>query len=161
MNASGENGRGTHRSGTYVLVLRLSSSTRVEIGKLGSFDLRPGYYCYVGSAFGPGGVFSRLAHHFRPVGRPHWHVDHLRKVAHVEEAWYAVHERKREQQWAAILSRMPDASIAIPRFGSSDCRCPGHLVYFRALPATRRFARSVRARPVRARPGGIISHDAG
>lgn len=161
MKASARSGRGTRGSGTYVLVLRLSSSTRVEIGKLGRFDLRPGYYCYVGSAFGPGGVFSRLAHHFRPVGRPHWHVDHLRKVARVEEAWYAVHERKREHQWAAVLSRTPNASIAIPRFGSSDCRCPGHLVYVRTLPATRRFARSVGARPVRAGPGGIISCDTG
>lgn len=146
MNASGQGGRGACGPGTYVLVLHLSSRTRVEIGKLGGFILKPGYYCYVGSAFGSGGVFSRLAHHFRPVRRPHWHVDHLRKVAHVEEAWYAVHEQKREHQWVAILRSMPDASIAIPRFGSSDCSCPGHLLYFRARPATRRFARAVRAR---------------
>ncbi len=147
MKASARSGRGTRGSGTYVLVLRLSSRTRVEIGKLGRFDLRPGYYCYVGSAFGSGGVFSRPAHLFRPVARPHWHVDHLRKVARVEEAWYTVHDRKREHQWAAVLSRMPDASIAIPRFGSSDCRYAGHLLYFRTRPTTRRFARSVRARP--------------
>ncbi|MBI2998760.1 MAG: GIY-YIG nuclease family protein [Deltaproteobacteria bacterium] len=130
------------------MVLRLPNRTRIAIGKLGRFELRPGYYCYVGSGFGPGGVLSRLAHHFRPVEHPHWHVDHLRKVALVEEAWYAVHERKHEHRWAAILGRMPGASIAIPRFGSSDCSCPGHLLSFRTRPAPGEFARPLRARLV-------------
>ena len=146
---TGGNRRRARRSGTYVLVLRLPSRTRLAIGKLGRFDLRSGYYCYVGSGFGPGGVLSRLAHHFRPIRHPHWHVDYLRKVALVEGAWYAVHEQKQEHHWAAILGRMPDASIAIPGFGASDCSCPSHLLYFRARPTTDHLARLFRARPVR------------
>lgn len=133
--------RKTRASGTYVLVLRVPRRARVDIGKLGRFELRPGYYCYVGSGFGPGGVLSRLAHHFRPVARPHWHVDHLRKAALVEEAWYAHHKRKREHRWAAILGGMPNASIAVPRFGSSDCSCPSHLLYFRSRPVADRLSR--------------------
>lgn len=146
MKASGQNGTGLHDPGTYVLILGISRKARVQIGKLGRFDLTPGYYGYVGSAFGPGGVGSRLVHHLRPVRRPHWHVDHLRKVAHVEETWYAVHDQRREHQWAAMLLGMPNASMAIPGFGSSDCRCPSHLLYFPARPAAGQFLRLLGAR---------------
>jgi len=40
---------------------------RMEIGRLGAFDIRPGFYAYVGSAFGSGGlragspIISRLS----------------------------------------------------------------------------------------------------
>ncbi|MBI2175088.1 MAG: GIY-YIG nuclease family protein [Candidatus Omnitrophica bacterium] len=99
----------------------MASRTRLAIGRLGGFELKSGYYCYVGSGFGPGGVRSRLAHHFRPIRRPHWHVDYLRKAALIERAWYAVHEKKQEHRWAEILRRMANASNPIPGFGSTDC----------------------------------------
>ncbi|MBI2540538.1 MAG: DUF123 domain-containing protein, partial [Deltaproteobacteria bacterium] len=84
MKADSRKRRTARRSGTYVLLLRLPSRTHLAVGKLGGFDLSSGYYCYVGSGFGPGGVLSRLAHHLRPIRRPHWHVDYLRKAALIE-----------------------------------------------------------------------------
>ncbi len=36
---------------------------RIQIGKLGQFKFKKGYYAYVGSAFGPGGLNSRIKHH--------------------------------------------------------------------------------------------------
>ena len=45
--------------GTYVLVLRCSSNRTIRVGCLGSIRLRPGYYLYVGSGFGPGGLRAR------------------------------------------------------------------------------------------------------
>lgn len=146
---AGRNRRRARGSGTYVLLLRLASPARLAIGKLGGFDLRSGYYCYVGSGFGSGGVLSRLAHHFRPIRHLHWHVDYLRKVALVEKAWYAVHKQKQEHRWAAILARMPDASIPLPGFGATDCSCPSHLLYFRARPTTNHLARLLRAQPLK------------
>lgn len=157
MKTSGHNGKRISGSGTYVLVLRMASRARVDIGKLGRFDLKPGYYCYVGSGFGPGGVLSRLAHHFRPVKHPRWHVDYLRTVASVEEAWYGAHAQKQEHGWAAILGGMSNASIAIPRFGSSDCACPGHLLYFRARPTSGEFARLLKRVSNLTRLGGGLS----
>jgi len=136
VNGSNGNGKRTRGSGTYVLVLRLPHSRRLAIGKLGRFYLRSGYYCYVGSGFGPGGVLARLSHHFRPARHPHWHVDYLRKIASIEAAWYAMHEKTQEHRWASILGRMPDASIPVPGFGSSDCSCPSHMLYFSARPTT-------------------------
>ena len=38
--------------GTYILLLMLSQTSRLEIGRLGTFDLVPGNYAYVRSAFG-------------------------------------------------------------------------------------------------------------
>ena len=75
----------TSRPGTYALLLA-STATRClyALGGLGSLTLRPGWYVYVGSAFGPGGVCARLAHHRKRAARPHWHVDYLRLHTRLE-----------------------------------------------------------------------------
>ena len=57
--------------GTYALVMTSDSEQQVVIGKLGRLRVRPGYYVYVGSAFGPGGLKARIAHHTRIAVRPH------------------------------------------------------------------------------------------
>lgn len=139
-------GEGQAGSGSYVLVLRLLERVQIDIGRLGSYSLMPGYYAYVGSAFGPGGLSARLHHHLRPVRRAHWHIDHLRKVAQVEQVWYAEQETHREHAWAALLEAMPGFSCAILGFGSSDCRCRSHLFYASAEPNSGGFARLVRTR---------------
>ena len=63
------------RPGTYALVLVSCSHQRVEVGKLGRLAVQSGYYVYVGSAFGPGGLKARIAHHVKISRRPHWHID--------------------------------------------------------------------------------------
>lgn len=120
--------------GTYVLVLRLDSPARLTVGRLGTFDFPAGWYAYVGSACGPGGLRGRLAHHLGPVRRPHWHIDSLRTAASVQTVWYSVGDGTREHAWAAALGQMPGAQIVAPRFGASDCRCPTHLYYFADPP---------------------------
>jgi Uri superfamily endonuclease len=55
--------RMNHLPGTYALVLSSSSDRRIRIGKFGLLHIRPGFYIYVGSAFGPGGLGARIAHH--------------------------------------------------------------------------------------------------
>jgi Uri superfamily endonuclease len=50
----------TSKLGTYVIVLASRTAGRVRVGKLGTFQLRPGFYVYVGSAHGPGGLRARL-----------------------------------------------------------------------------------------------------
>jgi len=77
------------RSGTYALLLRISGvvTERVAIGRRYQLSLTPGWKVYVGSAFGPGGVAARLAHHRRLAERPHWHIDALRRYAALESVW--------------------------------------------------------------------------
>ena len=60
--------------GTYALILVCPSKKRVQIGKLGSLEMRRGFYVYVGSALGPGGLRARVAHHQKVSQRPHWHI---------------------------------------------------------------------------------------
>lgn len=42
--------------GTYALVLASSKASSVRIGGLSILRLQPGFYVYVGSALGPGGL---------------------------------------------------------------------------------------------------------
>lgn len=114
-------------SGTYVLALTIDRQQRCRIGRLGDVELTPGCHYYVGSALGPGGLKGRLGRHTRPLTRCRWHVDHLRSVAAVCCAWYMVDALRWEHVWAHALSAEQGLTIAVPRFGASDCDCPSHL----------------------------------
>ncbi len=96
--------------------------------------LSAGYYAYVGSAFGSGGLSGRLRHHRHVAEKPHWHVDYLRRAARLTAIWMQESEIRREHEWAAILGNMPGVAIPAARFGASDCRCPAHLFYFGDMP---------------------------
>jgi len=115
------------RSGTYVLVFHARGEHSVPIGRLGSLTTQPGYYLYVGSAFGPGGLAARIARHLTPSARRHWHIDHLKTVLTPAETVYSHDPGHLEHEWAQALSRVPELSIALPHFGASDCRCASHL----------------------------------
>ena len=66
--------------GTYILVADMVQMKRLEIGSLGEFDIIPGFYAYVSSAFGSGGLRARIGHHLEPTTEPHWHIDYLLQV---------------------------------------------------------------------------------
>ena len=59
--------------GTYVLIVFVPRMRRLEIGRLGSYDIIPGFYAYVRSALGAGGLRARIQHHLESVAEPHWH----------------------------------------------------------------------------------------
>lgn len=129
------------RPGTYVLILHLPRSVEdICIGRLGQFRFPSGWYAYVGSARGPGGLAARLARHLRSLKSLHWHIDYLRAQAQPVEVWYATGTQKRECAWARVLSGLSDASVPTPRFGASDCRCLSHLIHFASLPDLAVFA---------------------
>jgi Uri superfamily endonuclease len=116
--------------GSYALLLWLGSAERVQVGRLGERLFAAGYYLYLGSALGPGGLAARLRRHLSLDKRPFWHVDYLRRVTTVTAVWYHEGPARLEHAWALAASQLPDATTPVPRFGSSDCRCPAHLVYF-------------------------------
>ncbi|MBC7262431.1 MAG: GIY-YIG nuclease family protein [Chloroflexi bacterium] len=117
------------QGGTYALILKLEKETRIRIGRLGTFSFPPGYYVYVGSALGSGGLQARLARHQRSDKKLHWHIDYL--LAHARIVGIQVdHSGKQlECRWAQLLLSEPWAQVVAPRFGASDCRCPTHLIY--------------------------------
>jgi Uri superfamily endonuclease len=134
------------QKGTYVLVLHVPQLKRMEIGRLGAFDIRPGFYAYVGSAFGTGGLRARVAHHLQAATDPHWHIDYLMGFALPCEVWYAVSDRKLERDWVELLESGPRFSCPIPRFGSSDYHRSrtSHLFFSKQRPSFRWFEQRVR-----------------
>jgi len=134
------------KSGTYALILFCPKGKLVQIGKLGRLQLRRGFYVYVGSALGPGGVRARIAHHRAVSPRPHWHIDYLRPHTRLDRIWYSHRRVCREHRWACIISGMRGASIPIAGFGSSDCKCKAHLFFFTRRPSFSEFADSVISR---------------
>lgn len=134
-----------HEPGTYALVLRCTTKRTIRVGRLGEMRLREGFYVYVGSALGPGGLRARIAHHLRCARRPHWHIDYLRAHARLDQLWFLCDVARLEHQWARALEAAPGASIPFPGFGASDCDCSSHLYFFKCRPSRTSFDRSLRA----------------
>lgn len=133
------------KAGTYVVVLKSEQAKTVQIGMLAPLAVRRGYYVYVGSALGPGGVAARLRHHAKVSEKPHWHLDYLR----VETAFYAAYagyspERK-ECEWASILGAGEGVIEPLSGFGASDCGCRSHLFYFSSEARLRRAIQLIAA----------------
>jgi Uri superfamily endonuclease len=131
--------------GTYVLVSHASQMKRLEIGRLGTFTIVPGYYAYVGSAFGAGGLRARAGHHLESTANPHWHVDYLLRCVTPLEVWYTTDDRRLEHQWAELFDNASQFRVPIPRFGSSDYHRTrsSHLFYSKRQPAFRWFERQL------------------
>ena len=131
------------RHGTYALVLSSTIDRPVVIGKLGTLKVKSGFYVYVGSAFGPGGLLARIRHHRNNTGCPHWHMDYLGKYLRLDEIVFTCDAAHREHQWARILSKARGSMVPLAGFGSSDCRCKSHLYYFISRPSSVNFRRKI------------------
>jgi len=133
-------------TGTYVLLLHLPDKEQLTIGKLGTFDFPAGWYAYVGSAFGPGGLVGRLKYHMKPVEKPHWHIDYFRQSARLMEIWLSPDTERQETEWVDLMLAIPGAAIVAEGFGASDTNRESHLIYFDIRPSLEDFAIGVRAR---------------
>jgi Uri superfamily endonuclease len=141
--------------GTYALLLSSATDAVIRVGQLGDMQVQPGFYVYIGSALGTGGVRARLAHHMRLAERPHWHIDYLHLYTTLEEIWFCYDRKSREHEWARRFGGMRGASVSMAGFGSSDCHCESHLFFFRKRPS-RKYAECIRHTQSR-RPGSTLS----
>ena len=137
--------------GTYALSLRATHGQDLQIGRLGRLSVRPVFYVYVGSAFGPGGVQARVSHHTQIAQRPHWRIDYLRQAAQLKQVWYTHDPLRREHALAEVFASTRGASIPLPGFRASDCRCDSHLYFFQRQALLQNFRRRVQT--------GFSSHD--
>jgi len=133
------------RPGSYILILRVEQTATLDVGRLGKICLARGWYGYVGSALGPGGLAGRVKHHLSSRARPRWHIDYLRDIARLEAIWVSTQPVRREHDWARLLEESGDAGIGVHSFGSSDCRCASHLLRWNGKPSARRFGNRLRA----------------
>ncbi|HJJ48792.1 MAG TPA: GIY-YIG nuclease family protein [Methanocorpusculum sp.] len=116
------------KKGIYALILRCPAEVSVRIGALGEKSFAAGWYIYVGSALGSGGL-DRVCRHIRfyreRYRRPKWHIDYLMERIELTSVIYAATEERLE----CVLSRAVGGE-GIEGFGCSDCACGTHL-YFR------------------------------
>lgn len=125
--------------GTYILLLHNQVKVSVQVGRWRKVEFEAGYYLYVGSAFGPGGVRARVLRHCRSRKPLRWHIDYLRTVTTPLGAWYTHNAQPREHAWAEILRSM-DGLLPIRGFGCSDCQCESHLFHTISKPDPARFS---------------------
>jgi Uri superfamily endonuclease len=131
-------------TGTYILLLQLPFDTTIPVGRLGTIDFPAGWYTYIGSAFGPGGLVGRIRHHLQPTEKPHWHIDYLRQQAVLKEIWLSPDTERREQAWVDLMLEVPGATILVEGFGASDSSQEAHLFYFDVQPSLEDFAVGIR-----------------
>ena len=101
------------KPGTCALVLRSDASMCARIGRWGRLNVRPGYYVYVGSALGAGGVLARVSRHCREPKSKHWHIDYLREFSILESVWYRHSSIRLEHRWARSSEGMNPAIALI------------------------------------------------
>jgi Uri superfamily endonuclease len=115
-----------NEAGAYALALRLDGPVAINQGG-DTHCLVPGWFVYLGSARGPGGLRARIRRHFRRDKPVHWHVDQLTSEP-AEIAALAV-PGGAECDLVARLLACGRFRVAAPGFGSSDCRrCASHLL---------------------------------
>lgn len=124
---------GEETRGTYALLLRCARTREVTVGALGRLRFEAGWYVYVGSALGPGGLAARVGRHRKAVKKPRWHVDYLRRVCALEE----VVERRGAERLECVWAGRLEGLRAVEGFGSSDCGCTAHLFYSAERPDLR------------------------
>jgi Uri superfamily endonuclease len=117
--------------GAYLLHLEVCRTLRASVGALGKVRLAAGRYIYVGSA--RRGIAARVSRHRRLAenkeGKLHWHIDYLLVHPHTRLVSVSSLPGADECAWSERIARRKGTSIAVPRFGASDCRsgCLTHL----------------------------------
>jgi len=132
------------KTGTYALILHSPNQINIQIGRLGKLKLPSGFYVYIGSAFGPGGLGARIEHHKRITQKPHWHIDYLRPFINLKNVWFTYDSQHREHQWALLLKISFGGFIPMKGFGASDCNCESHLFFFNLKPSLKNFKKLIR-----------------
>lgn len=124
--------------GTYVLMFRAQQRCNVRIGALGTGNFPAGYYLYVGSAHGGGGLRARVGRHVARDKTQRWHIDYLRPELLALAVWWQACPARLEDTW---VEHMPTLGMApsMHGFGASDSRHGSHLFYSTRQPSFQRW----------------------
>ncbi|MFX1338008.1 MAG: DUF123 domain-containing protein [Promethearchaeota archaeon] len=119
----------------------MNKETNISIGSLGTIQFKKGYYFYVGSAMGNSGsttLLNRVKRHVTPPEKKKvfWHIDYLLQNENslVIKMYLIPSSQKLE---CIICNELTDISDDLVKdFGSSDCNCKSHLLYFKSIDNT-------------------------
>ena len=112
-------------AGIYIAIFKLAHAQPIVVGSLRSHHFKRSIYLYVGSA--QRGLTQRLERHARRRKPKHWHIDYLSTKAIFLGAIIFEAPKQMECMIAAMLAKR--CAVAVADFGSSDCRCGGHLFH--------------------------------
>lgn len=126
----------------YIVVAYVPRRSELPIGALGAVALERGWYAYVGSA--RRSRPARVARHLAREKPLRWHIDYLLTAFRARGAWL-VDGPASECALADALAATPGADRGPRGFGSSDCRCTGHLVRLGRRPRRRDLALAAHA----------------
>jgi sugar fermentation stimulation protein A len=111
-------------------VAYLLGDCEIEIGRLGSFHFPSGFYVYTGS--GLSSLEGRIGRHLGKEKKNKWHIDYfLERAAPVAFLPLTSSEQSECEINSMFLQKGEVVAIG---FGSSDCKCPSHLVYVGDYP---------------------------
>jgi Uri superfamily endonuclease len=112
---------------SYQLEIALAMPVRLQVGRLGMFDLPAGRYVYTGSA--RRNLEARIARHLRREKSLRWHIDYLLGIPEAEVVGVTRHAEAE-----CALNRLTHGRVLVPGFGASDCRagCGSHLKFLGA-----------------------------
>jgi len=118
--------------GVYQLLIYLSKDTSIMVGKKGRSEFPKGYYIYTGSA--RNGLEKRIERHLGKNKKRFWHIDYLLDYASIKKVFLYTNGKFDECGLNLETLKRPGAKIIMPKFGSSDCLCPAHLIFFKKIP---------------------------
>jgi Uri superfamily endonuclease len=110
--------------GIYVLIVSIVENINVNVGALGSVTFEKGLYAYVGSA--QNNLEKRIQRHLRKTKQKFWHIDYLLENDSVK-VLTAFYRREGRPKECDVARKIAELGVPIRGFGSSDCRCRGHL----------------------------------
>ncbi len=117
------------RPGSYILILEIVKDITVNVGSLGIILFKKGFYMYIGSARGPGGLRARLTRHLKGPSHVKWHIDYLTSKDEVKTIAVVVSETSLDVEEAISKEMLRQKCVepGIKGFGSSDKRSVTHL----------------------------------
>ncbi len=116
--------------GSYLVIFKNDKDRCIDTGGLGKIVYRAGYYAYAGN--GGANIFKRIARHRQMQKSRHWHIDYIKTEMKIIADIPVLSTDIDECILAAGMRGLN--GIPVDRFGSSDCSCRSHLIYFETSP---------------------------
>ncbi len=124
--------------GVYILIIRISKATDIEVGAKGRTRFRKGLYAYVGSA--QNNLEKRIIRHLQKHKKKFWHIDYLLNDINSKIAKVFLKKANKKEE-CAIAEEMGEEFESVRGFGCSDCKCLSHLFYIKNLKHLQNAAR--------------------
>ncbi|MEM2121178.1 MAG: GIY-YIG nuclease family protein [Candidatus Woesearchaeota archaeon] len=106
--------------------MKLNYDKKIRIGSLGVIDFPEGFYVYVGSAMK--NLEQRILRHYSSLKKKRWHIDYFLENCEIIKFLVFPSNKKQECDIAKIL--INKGAVVAEKFGSTDCKCKTHLIYF-------------------------------